>query len=87
MQRCSAKSKRSGDRCKNFAIKGVRVCRMHGAGGGPKTHASWIRCKRAPMKHGCYSKEAMEELKECRELMKKEMKCEKMAYSKPNKEQ
>ena len=31
---CTAKSKRSGARCKNPAVKGYSVCRMHGAGGG-----------------------------------------------------
>ncbi len=32
--RCKAKSKRSGLPCKNPAVKGWSVCRMHGAGGG-----------------------------------------------------
>ena len=31
MQRCKAKSKRSGEQCKNYAIKDYGVCRMHGA--------------------------------------------------------
>lgn len=33
-QRCTAKSKRTGHRCKAPAVKGWQVCRMHGAGGG-----------------------------------------------------
>ncbi len=32
--RCTAHSKRSGILCKNPAVRGWRVCRMHGAGGG-----------------------------------------------------
>ena len=32
--RCRAKSKRSGLRCKSPAVRGFRVCRMHGARGG-----------------------------------------------------
>ncbi len=31
---CTALSKRSGVRCKNPAVRGYSVCRMHGAGGG-----------------------------------------------------
>jgi hypothetical protein len=33
-QQCTATSKRSRKRCQNPAVKGWRVCRMHGAGGG-----------------------------------------------------
>ena len=61
MQRCKAKSKRSGQQCKNYAVKGTAVCRMHGSGGGPKTVIGWIKCKNAPLKHGFYSKEEVEE--------------------------
>lgn len=32
--RCTAKSKRTGERCKGPAVRGWTVCRMHGAGGG-----------------------------------------------------
>jgi hypothetical protein len=32
--RCTAKAKRSGQRCKSPAVTGWLVCRMHGAGGG-----------------------------------------------------
>jgi hypothetical protein len=32
--RCSAKSKRTGKPCLAPAVRGCRVCRMHGAGGG-----------------------------------------------------
>lgn len=32
--RCTAKSKRTGERCKCPAVKGWTVCRVHGARGG-----------------------------------------------------
>ena len=35
--RCTATSKRSGLPCGAPAVRGWRVCRMHGAGGGAKT--------------------------------------------------
>ena len=71
MQRCKAKSKRSGTQCKNFAIKEWGVCRMHGAYGGPKTKQGLLACKKGSYKHGLYSYEALQDLKECRKLMKK----------------
>lgn len=71
MQRCKAKSKRSGIQCKNYAIRDYGVCRMHGAYGGPKTTAGYVACKKAASKHGLYSHEALEELKMYRRLAKK----------------
>ena len=71
MQKCKAKSKRSVEQCKNYAIKGWSVCRMHGAHGGPKSENGLFICKKAPRKHGLYSKEALEELKFLRSLTKK----------------
>ena len=32
--RCIAKTKRTGKRCRAPAVRGYRVCRMHGARGG-----------------------------------------------------
>jgi hypothetical protein len=32
--RCRARSKRTGQPCKSPAVRGFRVCRMHGARGG-----------------------------------------------------
>ena len=49
--RCTAKSKRSGQACRNPAVRGWNVCRMHGAGGGQpagEAHPLW--------KHGLRSK-------------------------------
>ncbi len=53
--RCTAKSKRTGLPCKNPAVSGWTVCRMHGARGG---HGSG---KANPAyKHGMRSREAQE---------------------------
>lgn len=72
MQRCRAKSKRSGEQCKNYAIKKYGVCRMHGAHGGPKTKQGYFACKKAPFKHGFYGQESKEEIRFMRELMELE---------------
>src|SRR3974377_1236394 len=48
--RCTAKSKRTGQRCRAPAVRGWNVCRFHGARGGApkgKANGSW--------KHGYYS--------------------------------
>jgi hypothetical protein len=34
-RQCRAKSKRSGQRCRNWALKGLVTCKFHGALGGP----------------------------------------------------
>jgi hypothetical protein len=42
--RCTAKAKRTGERCKCPAVTGWRVCRVHGARGGHKagpSHPQW----------------------------------------------
>lgn len=48
--RCAAKSKRTGQPCKGPAVKGWRVCRFHGAGGGHRAgvdHPSYRHGMRA----------------------------------------
>ncbi len=50
--RCKAKNKKTGERCKNPAVKGYAVCRVHGAnhknrGGAPKGSLN-------AMVHGCF---------------------------------
>lgn len=40
---CTAKSKRSGERCRNHALKGKDVCRMHQ--GRPVTHGLYSKYK------------------------------------------
>ncbi len=74
---CKAKSKQTGKRCKNFAVKGKTVCRFHGGlSTGPKTGEGKQRIKKALTKHGFYSAEALEERRQFREdvdLMKEEL--------------
>ncbi len=48
--RCTAVSKRTGERCKAPARKGWKVCRMHGAGGGAPigpTNGAWVHGDRS----------------------------------------
>jgi hypothetical protein len=50
--RCTAKSKRTGQRCRAPAVKGWNVCRMHGArGGAPEGEQN------GNYKHGARTKE------------------------------
>ena len=53
--RCRAKSKHSGLRCKSPAVRGYRVCRMHGARGGAP-----LGERNGNYRHGARSKESME---------------------------
>ncbi len=76
MVQCKAKSKRSQTQCRNNAVKGKVVCRLHGAFAGPKTAEGIARIKKANTTHGNYTKEAFEErrvfrkvLKECNESL------------------
>jgi len=51
--RCRAKSKRTGKPCRAPAVRGYRVCRMHGArSGGPKGK------RNGNYRHGARTKEA-----------------------------
>jgi len=70
--RCTATSKRTGERCKGPAVKGWRVCRFHGAGGGHssgKDHPSW--------RHGMRSGEWIATRAEINELVReaREIEC------------
>ena len=52
--RCSARSKRTGERCRAPAVRGWQVCRFHGAGGGgPKGK------RNGNYKHGLFTAEAI----------------------------
>lgn len=59
--RCQAKSKRSGKQCKSWAVKGKKVCRMHGAFAGIKTREGRKKQIKAVTKHGWFSKATIEE--------------------------
>ena len=63
--RCTAKSKRSGLPCKNPAVKGWSVCRMHGARGGHGSGKS-----NPAYKHGMRTREWEEMRKVINELSK-----------------
>ncbi len=52
MARCTAKSKRTGERCKRSCAPGYIVCKFHGQGAG------------APLKHGSRSKHLPKNLQE-----------------------
>src|SRR3954451_22306747 len=51
--RCQAKSKRTGEPCRAPAVRGYRVCRMHGARGGAPEGK-----RNGNFRHGARSKEA-----------------------------
>lgn len=70
MEKCKAKSKRSGERCKNWPLKGKTICKFHGARGGSKTPEGRLKQKEANLKHGFYSKEAIEERRTFRKYLK-----------------
>jgi hypothetical protein len=63
--RCSARSKRSGQRCRAPAIRGKHVCRMHGArGGAPKgaAHGRYV--------HGRFTCQAVTQRKALEQLIR-----------------
>ncbi|MDP8240533.1 MAG: hypothetical protein P9X24_15685 [Candidatus Hatepunaea meridiana] len=51
-KRCTAKAKRSGERCKNPAVKGYAVCRVHGA--NPKNRGGAPKNNLHALVHGCF---------------------------------
>jgi hypothetical protein len=63
--RCTATSKRSGERCHAPAVKGKHVCRMHGAKAGApcgELHGRYV--------HGRQTREAKNARKEVRDLIR-----------------
>ena len=64
--RCSASSKRTGQRCKAPAVRGWTVCRFHGArGGGPKGK------RNGGYRHGLYTQDAAEDRRRISELLRR----------------
>ncbi len=57
VQRCTAKTKSSGKRCTNPAVKGYTVCRFHGA--NPKNHGGGKPGNLNALKHGAYVKKLL----------------------------
>lgn len=71
--RCTAKSKRTGERCNGPAVIGWHVCRFHGAGGGHpagKAHPSW--------KHGMRGREWIEMRRQINELVREAREIERL---------
>ncbi len=68
---CGAKSKRTGLSCRQPSMKNGR-CRLHGGKStGPKTLEGLLRIKKSKTKHSYYSKEAIQERKNIRNLINK----------------
>jgi len=68
---CTAQSKRSGIRCKNWALRGKSTCRFHGgASTGPKTAIGKQRMIEGHYKHGYRTKSSIEKDKRIRQLIK-----------------
>jgi hypothetical protein len=63
--RCTARSKRTGLRCRAPAVRGYSVCRMHGARGGAPQGK-----RNGNYKHGGRTNEAIAEMREVNELLR-----------------
>jgi uncharacterized protein YjcR len=63
--RCGAKT-RAGTPCKAPAVKGKRRCRMHGGAAGSGAPAG----NQNALKHGMYSRDALEFKKHMRKLLR-----------------
>ena len=63
--RCQAKSKRTGLQCRAPAMSGKVMCARHGGKStGPKTEAGRRKIAAANLKHGLYTKGAIEKRQE-----------------------
>ena len=67
---CKAKCKRTQTQCRKYAVKGKAVCRSHGAYAGIKTPEGIARMKASKIKHGRFTKEAFQEKRELRQMLK-----------------
>jgi len=65
LPRCQATAKSTGERCKNPAMKGKRVCRIHGgkSPGAPKGNKN-------ALKHGFYTAEWIARRRATREILR-----------------
>jgi hypothetical protein len=71
MAQCTAKSKRSQKQCLKWAVRGRMTCHMHGGTSrGPRSKAGKEHSRLAVFKHGNYTKEAIIEEREVRELIR-----------------
>lgn len=75
IRECGAKARTNGHKpCRRIAMANGR-CHLHGGlvpkhNPGPKTEEGKLRQKMGPWKHGMYSKEAREEARLSREMIK-----------------
>ena len=69
--RCRAKAKGTGKSCKAPAVRGWRVCRVHGARGGHKAGKTHPRYE-----HGMRSRESVETRKVINEVVRLEREIE-----------
>ena len=68
MPQCQAKSKRTHEQCKNWAIRGMKVCRFHGGIlGGKKAQKKRLM---AVLKHGNRTKAEIEKRKQITKFLK-----------------
>jgi hypothetical protein len=68
---CTAKSKRSKRQCLKWAVRGKRVCSMHGGlSKGPKTKAGKENARRAALRHGGHTQEARAMHQEAMDLIR-----------------
>lgn len=59
MSQCTAKSKRSGNQCLKWAVRGRTTCHMHGGTAkGPTTKVGKELSRKAAFRHGAYTKQA-----------------------------
>ncbi len=65
MPKCQARAKSTGKKCKNVAVKGKRVCYLHGGKStGAKTDRGKLLSKYARLRHGDYSAQVKENRRE-----------------------
>lgn len=63
--RCHAHSKRTGEPCRSPAVKGWKVCRIHGAGGGAPCGP-----RNGNYRHGGRTTESEQRRKQVRDLLR-----------------